>query len=334
MNLIRLKTEAEVTYAIRRQTLDNQIRIADAAHSLLGKVVEGTAGDLVLGALYANLTKKTLRTVRVPRAALAVQGAARSSVAMSIAAIQSDFEWACRDLLTDSLEFWESQFTPALGVVRPPPDRISPLAKRGWSGAISESLRARAAGEGFVEACYSILGFAPAQADLASIPLFDFFRRCRNRIIHQDGTAGRELAEFAKSREVGRSLAGLSPAVRRMVATLPILNADDPIPLTPLHSILFLVVTFNLYKALVARVRARLNEDGCLRMSAYYAYGPARHTFRLPQYRAVIYPAVVFLRFRYGVTEINKEQLVQRFKALGLWEAMTRRFKELFLILA
>jgi hypothetical protein len=332
MNVTRAKTEAEVTYRKRRQNLDNQIRIAYVAHALLAKVVEGAPGDRVLGALYGNMTKKTRPVVRVPNAELAVQQAARSGVALSVASVHSDFEWACRDLLTDALEFWESRFTPALGKVSPPPVPPSPITKRGWASAISQVLRSRSADEDFLQGCYSILGLEATDQDLACLPLFDFFRRCRNRIIHQDGTAGRELVEFAKSREVQRSFERLAPTVRRMTPSLPTLTATDPIPLTPQHAILFLVITLNLFNALVARVRAPLTEDGYLRMTAHYAYGASQHPFRESHYRNVVYPASVFLRFRYGVTDVSKEQLIQRFKALGLWDSMAARFKELFLV--
>jgi hypothetical protein len=198
---------------------------------------EGTPGDRVLGALYGNMTKKTRPVVRVPNAELVVQQAARSGVALSVASIHSDFEWACRDLLTDALEFWESSFKPALGKVDPSPARTSPIAKRGWAGAISEALRFRSADEGFLQSCYSLLGLRVTEQDLTCLPLFDFFRRCRNRIIHQDGTAGHELVEFAKSGDVQRSFENLAPTVRRMSSSLPLLTATDPIPLTPQHAI-------------------------------------------------------------------------------------------------
>jgi hypothetical protein len=60
---------------------------------------------------------------------------------------------------------------------------------------------------------------------------------------------------------------------------------------------------------------------------------PSQHPFRQSQYRNVVYPASGFLRFRYGVTGISKEELIQRFKALGLWDSMVARFKELFSVL-
>lgn len=332
MKITRAKIEAEVAYGKRRQGLDNQIRIAYVAHSLLAKIVEGTPGDRVLGALYGNLTKKTRPVVRVPNAESAVQQAARGGIAQSVASIHSDFEWACRDLLTDALEFWEPRFTPALGQISPPPTSNSPMAKRGWSSTISDVLRSRSAGEGFLPGCYSLLGLEATDEDLACLPLFDFFRRCRNRIIHQDGRAGRDLVEFAKSQEVRISFAGLAPTVRRMASSLPTFTATDPIPLTPQHAILFLVITANLFNRLASRVRAPLTEDGYLRMTAHYAYGASQHPFRQSHYRNVVYPASVFLRFRYGVTDVSKEQLIQRFKTLGLWDPMAARFKELFLV--
>jgi hypothetical protein len=299
---------------------------------LLGKLVEGNTGERVLGALYGNLTKKARPVVRVPKAELAVKHAAQKGIALSIAAIHSDFEWACRDLLSDALEFWESRFTPVLGQVEAPPSRSSPITKRGWAGTISEVLSSRSADKGFLQGCYNLLGLHAASADFNCLPLYDYFRRCRNRIIHQDGTAGRELVEFAKSRAVQKTFASLAQNVRRMSPSLPELSADEPIPLTPQHAILFLVITFNLFKALAAQVRTYLTEEGYLRMTAHYAYGASRHSFRQQEYPNVVYPAVVFLRFRYGVTGLKKEELIKRFKTIGLWDSMANRFKELFSI--
>jgi hypothetical protein len=332
MNIARAKTEAEVAYEERRQGLDHQIRIAYVAHSLLGRLIEGDAGERILGALYGNLTKKTRRVVRVPKAEIAVKQAAQKGIALSIAAIHSDFEWACRDLLADALEFWEPRFTLALGRIEAPPPRSSPITKRGWAGTISEMLRSQSADEGFFQGCYALVGFKATNIDFDCLPLYDYFRRCRNRIIHQDGTAGRDLVEFARSQAVQKNLASLAPNVRRMSPSLPQLNANELILLTPQHAILFLVITFNLFRALAARVKALLTEDGFLRMTAHYAYGASQHSLRQQEYRNVVYPAVVFLRYRYGVNGIRKEEVIQRFKSLELWDSMAMRFKELFSI--
>jgi hypothetical protein len=115
MNIAHANTEAAVSYKIRRVGLDRQIRIAAVAHTLLGRLVEGAHGDRVLGALYGEMTQFTRPVLRVPGAAIGVRDAAQRSVALSVAAVHADFEWACRDLLTDALEFWESSFVPNLG---------------------------------------------------------------------------------------------------------------------------------------------------------------------------------------------------------------------------
>jgi hypothetical protein len=329
LNLTRARCEAAVAYEERRQRLDHEIRIAYVAYNLLGKLVEGDRGDRVLGAFYGELSKKS-KAIRVPNPQYFVRQAAQSGIALSIAAIHSDFEWACRDLLSDLLEFWEPRFTYNLGKVSPPPFATSPIAKRGWAGSISEALRNHSADEGFLCGCYSPIGLEASKEDLAGLPLYDFFRRSRNRIIHQDGTAGRELAEFAKSQPVLKSFEALTPNVRRMAPSLPELRSQDLILLKPQHAILFLVVTFNLFRALWARVQPSLNEEGYLRMSAHYAYGASHHAYRDQSYRNVIYPASKFLRFRYVVTGIDKEKLIQKFKTLGLWDAMALRFKENF----
>jgi hypothetical protein len=330
MDIAHARTEAAASYKKRQDVLDTQIRIATVAHTLLGKIVQGTHGDRILGALYGDMAHNTRAIHRVPGAATAVDAAAQRGVALSVAAVHADFEWASRDLLTDALEFWEPCWTASLLKLKRPGPAVGPLAKRGWAGTISEALRSYSAEDGFLLGCYSVLGIKARKEDLAFLPLFDFFRRCRNRIIHQDGTAGSDLVEFAKSREVQRAFKSLAPAVRRMTPELPALKAADPITLTPAHAILFLVVARALFDALASHIRSVSDESGYLRMTAHYAYGSTHHSFRRAHYKDVVYPATTFLFERYGVREADKQNVVRHFRRLGLWDAIVVRFSELF----
>jgi hypothetical protein len=330
MDITRARTEAAAAYRKRLASMDTQIRVATVAHTLLGKIVEGEHGDRILGALYGDMAHRTRAVHRVPSPAVAVHAAAQRSIALSVAAVLSDFEWACRDLLTDALEFWEKCWTPVLGEAKPPGPAFGPLAKRGWAGTISDTLRAQSAGGGFLQNCYTLLGIKATKEDIAPLPLFDFFRRCRNRIIHSDSTAGSELVEFAKSKEVEGAFKSLGPAVCRMIPELPELRATEPIILVPAHAIIFLVVVRDLFNGLAERVRSELDEDGYLRMTAYYAYGAVYHSFRHAGYKDVEGTARSFLDERYGVREVDQHDLIRRFRKLGLWDAIGTRFIELF----
>ena len=330
MDISRGRTEAAESYKSRQVLMDKQIRIASVAHTLLSKVVEGQNGDRILGALYGDMAHASRVVQRVPDAALAVASSSRRNVAFSVAAVHSDFEWACRDLLTDALEFWESDWDLALDGVKPPPANGDPLTKRGWLGTITEALRSHSAEEGYLHSCYSLIGIKPNEQDIAQLPLFDFFRRCRNRIIHQDGTAGSDLVEFSKSKELENAYKSLTSSVKRMAPSLPKLYATDAIVLSPQHAILFMLVARNLFRALAVRIRSQLSEDGYFRMAAYYAYVPVSHPFRSKTYNNVVHPASHFLLYRYHVTGLGKEGLIRRFRSLNLWDAMVARYHELF----
>jgi len=310
--------------------MDKQIRIASVAHTLLGKMVEGPNGERILGALYGDMAHASRAVQRVPDAALAVAAGSRRSVAFSVAAVHSDFEWACRDLLTDSLEFWESNWDLRLGGAKPPSTNCNGLTKRGWLGTITETLRTHSAEEGFLQSCYSLIGIKPSDQDIAQLPLFDFFRRCRNRIIHQDGAAGSDLVEFSKSKELQVAHKSLTPSVRRMAPCLPKLHAAEAIALSPEHAILFMLVARNLFRAFAGRIRSQLSEDGYLRMAAHYAYVPAHHSFRSESYNSVVNPALQFLAYRYRVTGADREDVIRRLRRLKLWDAMVARYHELF----
>jgi hypothetical protein len=330
MDISHARTEAAASYRKRLAAMDTQIRVATVAHTLLRKIVEGEHGDRVLGALFGAMGHRMRAIQRVPSPAVAVDAAAQRGIAMSVAAVLSDFEWACRDLLADALEFWEPCWTPSLGEEKPPGPTPGPLAKRGWAGTISDVLRWQSAGEGFLPSCYTLLGIKASKEDLLALPLFDFFRRCRNRIIHSDGTAGNHLAEFAKSKEVEKAFKSLGSAVCRMVPELPELKATEPIILVPAHAIIFLVVVRDLFNAFATRIQTELDEDGYLRMTAYYAYGAVHHSFRRTAYKDVEGTARSFLDERYGVREVDKHELAERFRKLGLWDAILVRFNELF----
>jgi hypothetical protein len=310
--------------------MDNQVRIASVAHTILGKMVEGQNGDRILGALYGDMAHANRVAHRVPDAALTVIAGSRRSVAFSVAAVHSDFEWACRDILTDALEFWESDWNPVLGRVKAPPAKCDGLAKRGWLGTITEALRTHSAEEGFLHSCYSVIGMKPNDNDIAQLPLFDFFRRCRNRIIHQDGTAGSDLVEFSKTKELQTAFNSLTRSVRRKAPSLPKLCATETIALSPEHAILFMIVARNLFDAFAGRIRTQLSEDGYFRMTAHYAYIPSHHSFRSKSYNNVANPAFHFLSYRHHVTGSDREDLIRRFRRLDLWDAMVARYHELF----
>jgi hypothetical protein len=329
MNISRGRTEAAVAYKTRQDALDKHIRIASVAHTLLGKMVDGPRGDLVLGALYGAMASRTRPVYRVPDSSEAVRRSLQRSVALSIAAVHSDFEWACRDLLTDALEFWESRWTPNLGQVQAPPPLGTVLGKRGWSGSVSEVLRSRSANSNFVDACYSLLGISTHKDALVFLPLFDFFRRCRNRILHQDGSAGGDLVAFAQTHSVQDAFKALPGSVRRMTPELPSLVSSETIELFPEHAILFLIVARRLFDSLASRIRSELDYDGYLRMVAHYAYGVADHTFRGKFNKNVEQEGRRFLRVRYQVMGPTKERLIADLKRLGLWPEIVERSHQL-----
>jgi hypothetical protein len=178
--------------------------------------------------------------------------------------------------------------------------------------------------------CYSLLGIDPQKADLDALPLFDFFRRCRSRILHQDGTAGSDLVDFTKSKYMGAAFKSLGPAVCKMAPELPELKATEPIVLSPSHAILFLVVARSLFTALTARIRPKLDESGYFRMTAHYAYGAPNHSFRRSYYKYVWTPASTFLDERYHLCALDKHDLIRWLRHLELWDAISARFAELF----
>ena len=134
MDISKAKTEASVVYKGRLDQLDAHIRVGGVAFGLLGRVISGVHGDLVLGALCGLLVEQTNPKPRVPNPEHIVLTAYRKNIVLSLAAVHTDFESACRDLLADALEFWPEEWHPKIGSIKPPGNAPHPLAKKdGWA---------------------------------------------------------------------------------------------------------------------------------------------------------------------------------------------------------
>jgi hypothetical protein len=134
MDIARARTEAAAAYRKRLATMDAQNSNIHSSSHAFGQDRRRRARRPHPRRPYGDMAHRTRAVRRVPSPSAAVDAAAQRSIALSVAAVLSDFEWACRDLLTDALEFWEKSWTPVLGEAKPPGPASSPLAKRGWAG--------------------------------------------------------------------------------------------------------------------------------------------------------------------------------------------------------
>jgi hypothetical protein len=320
--------EASAAYKERQDATDREIRIGAAAYALLTRTIAGPHGGRVLGALYGIAGGNYMK--QVPMHEAAVQAAYDRSTLLSIAAIHADFEWATRDLLADCLEFWPDTLKGDSAKVKQPPAPPHPLAKRGWSGTIAEAFRRSSADDGFLLQCYKFVGLTPGKKDVELLPIFDFYRRCRNRALHQDGMAGYDLQVFSQSQELKNAMATLPATVQKILPEVPVFNSGEAIRLHPRNATLFLIVARTLHNLLAARLRSLLDEEGYLRMAAYYAYGAPYHQFRphTIKYKHVEDLVSRFLHERYQIKNLTTARLIEGLRKVGNWKVLVEKFHQ------
>lgn len=331
MELRNARLEAGVAYADLAKSMFTFIKMSVTAYEMLGRLVDGHDGDRILAAMYGAADQGWYRSFSAPNPVQEVNLAKSRASSLALVAIQGEFETAARGLLTDMLEFWpESE--PATGVgAEPPGPRAHPLAKRGWAASVSEGLRGFSASEGFIERCHGLASVPVSDNTRGLLALYDYCRRARNRVVHQGSIAGSDFSSFSRSRELRNSQLFLNRLIRRSTARLPEFDPGDTVSLEPKHLFILNVVVERLHRELEASVRARLDEDGYVRMAAHYSLGAREHPFRSAGHKQVYVPIRRYLGARYRLGDLGaSSEFPALCRRLGLWDTMLERFKAIY----
>src|SRR6185436_3982780 len=145
---------------------------------------------------------------------------------------------------------------------------------------------------------------------LGVLPLFHYFRRARNRIVHSNGWPGDRLEECSTSKE-------LLDAVRlwdtsfcqRPSPSLPPIRPDQQLAFLPRHAIMASTICYEFAKALDRAFIGRLGERGLIRMALHYSLVAPDHPARAPSHSLPHAPVANFLYSRYRVSDVQRESL-------------------------
>jgi len=330
LDTTRARTEQQVAYQHRLNSIDAHIKVSAASFSLMQRLIDGPGGDRILGSLYEAAEQPWAKTERVPLAIEKVLLARDRSVSLALVAIHGEFEAAARRMVADILEFWLDEIPKETAVAEVPSPRTSPIEKRGWASPVAASLRSYSAGEEFLTRCRNLVFHTEDRFDHELVPIYDYFRRVRNRVVHQDGIVNSGLAEFSVSAEVKASQASLDKSVKRATPPVPTQDDGQLVSLEPKHLVLYKLVCFRLFDALAGIFKPQLDHDGYIRMASYYSLIAPHHPYREKNHKHVHVPVRKFLTGRYRIRNVSAEFLIEQCRRLGIWESLVASFNSMY----
>ena len=173
-------------------------------------------------------------------------------------------------------------------------------------------------------------GETVSQRSKEVLPIVDYFRQARNRIIHQQGVASSELSSLSRSTELADARRALNAQLRRASPELPEFAVGDVVAFAHRHAIFFKIVVGRVFREFCNQLRPKLTEDGFLRMATHYSLGTATHPYRGPRHHHAVTAVKRFLYDRYRVSALDDAKIIKRCQELGLWTEVSDRFNAIY----
>ena len=144
------------------------------------------------------------------------------------------------------------------------------------------------------------ISWTPSQKLSPTLPLFDLIRSIRNRIAHDGGIVGADLAEISGSPEVAAALVAFrSGYARRDLPPLPQFVRGQSLRLDAVHAILFGAFLYEIAKEVNVYIASLLVDDEFIDMAFYYSSLVEEHPFRTVRHRSAENRVCYFLTERY-----------------------------------
>jgi len=323
MDVSNSVTEALNRYHFWREEFHTLIAAAAAGQTLLGSVVSVPNGAEVLGALVDSVGEPWPKGKRFPEPKTTVDTA--SSVLWGLLIVQalSAFDEYTVSALEDLLEFdaasrgqtpFEHDHKDMFAVA--PPRRSGCCPAVAGTYCFRDGLGSR------IEDFDKDLDLRLASSLIEVLPLFHYFRRVRNRIVHSNSWAGEGLEDYSKSDELRKAVATWDNTYcQRPSPRLPAIHSDQRLSFLPRHVIMVSTICYEFAKAIDRAFVQRLGEDGIVRMALYYSLVAPEHPTRSATHKRPEAPLGNFLYARFGAVDFSRDSLLARLRELGLWEA-------------
>jgi hypothetical protein len=194
-------------YHERRERLHSLVATAAAELALLGSVVALPNGDEVLGILADAAGEPWSKRKRFPNPEQRVVEASGLLSNLLVVQALAEFDVFTGHLLADACEFGNTvRSRPALQHNHIDFHTPAPPMRAGCCTSLAGEFRRKNGLDPRVEQLAIALGLLLPPDFQLILPLFDFFRRARNRIVHNNALVGEDLENFAASPELGAAV--------------------------------------------------------------------------------------------------------------------------------
>jgi len=174
---------------------------------------------------------------------------------------------------------------------------------------------------------YDELAWNRAVLDSLS-PLYEYFSKVRNCIVHRSGRASQELIKNAGSSRLAHCVNGWQGPRKKTLPPLPAIVVGSDLPLLPRHAILASEICRRIAVDANEKLLRYLGVEGLAYMAAHHSQ--LSNTPIPTNARATAQGTLnAILTNRYRVKLDYREEAVQALGRLGRWKAYLRRFERL-----
>jgi hypothetical protein len=159
-------------------------------------------------------------------------------------------------------------------------------------------------------------------------PLYEYFSKVRNCIVHRSSRASTDLNKHATSSQLLTCVDGSKGPRGRKLPALPAITIGDEIALLPRHAILASEVCRRIAIDANEKLLEYLGEEGVVYMAAYHSLlceRPIITSARNTPQAVLNYIATNRYRVRLG----NRDEAVRILSQMGEWGSYLRRFERL-----
>lgn len=160
------------------------------------------------------------------------------------------------------------------------------------------------------------------------LPLYEYFSKLRNCIVHQSGRANAELYRYAAGARLKSCVESWSGPRKRKLPALPAANLGDYVPLLPRHAILACEVSRRIAIDTNARLLNYLGDEGIVYMAAYHSLLSKRPvTTNAGKSAQAMLNTILTGRYRVKLAETT--EAVQALSGVSKWKPYLRKFERL-----
>jgi hypothetical protein len=172
----------------------------------------------------------------------------------------------------------------------------------------------------------ALIGIEPSKI-ATELSIYEYFSMTRNCIVHRNGRASNELAQYAGSDEFEKAYRMWSAGRARSKPTLPVITLQSTIAWSPRHAILCGILLYKIAEEINKVAIQTVGMDGQIYLAAFYALiSENRH--QIEAYKSAVKMINFLLSTRYRV-DVSQQAIIGSLKKSNVWDDCLKQHKRL-----